>query len=63
MNGRQLADAGLVVRPDLKVLFVTGYAESAVMGEGKLKSGMHIVTKPFTLETLARRIKDIIAAG
>ena len=62
MNGRQLADAALVAHPDLKILFITGYAEGAVLGAGHLKPGMHIVTKPFSLETLARRIKEIVAA-
>jgi CheY-like chemotaxis protein len=60
MNGRQLADAGLVALPDLKILFITGYAENAVIGQGHLKSRMHVVTKPFSLETLGRRIKEII---
>ena len=50
MNGRQLADAARVTRPNLKILFITGYAEHAVMGEGNLKPGMHILTKPFSLE-------------
>jgi CheY-like chemotaxis protein len=63
MNGRQLADAALVARPDLKILFMTGYAESAVIGEGHLRSGMHIVTKPFSLEAMGRRIKDIISTS
>jgi len=63
MNGRQLADAALVTRPDLKVLFITGYAENAVLGAGHLKTGMHILTKPFSLETLGRRIKEIVAPG
>jgi PAS domain S-box-containing protein len=63
MNGRQLADAALVKRPDLKVLFITGYAENAVIGEGNLKPGMHILTKPFALETLGERIREIIGTG
>jgi len=62
MNGRQLADAALVMRPNLKVLFITGYAESAVIGKGNLEPCMHILTKPFSLETLGARIKEIIAA-
>jgi PAS domain S-box-containing protein len=61
MNGRQLADAALVKRPNLKILFITGYAENAVMGEGNLKPGMHVLTKPFSLETLEQRINEIIA--
>jgi PAS domain S-box-containing protein len=60
MNGRQLADAALVTRPKLKILFITGYAENAVLGEGTLKPGMHILTKPFSLDTLGRRIREII---
>jgi PAS domain S-box-containing protein len=61
MNGRQLADACLVARPDLKVLFITGYAEQAVIGEGQLRPGMHILTKPFSMEALGRRIQQIVA--
>jgi CheY-like chemotaxis protein len=63
MNGRQLADAALVARPGLKVLFITGYAETAVIGDNTLQPNMHIVTKPFALETLGRRIKEIIAGA
>jgi CheY-like chemotaxis protein len=62
MNGRQLADAALVARPDLKVLFITGYAENAVIGDGCLKPGMHVLTKPFSLETLGGRVQEIIVA-
>jgi PAS domain S-box-containing protein len=62
MNGRQLADAALVSRPDLKVLFITGYAENAVIGDGHLKPGMHVLTKPFSLEALGGRVKEIVAA-
>jgi PAS domain S-box-containing protein len=61
MNGRQLADAALVTRPHLKILFITGYAENAVLSRG-LATGMHILTKPFSLDTLGRRIREIIAA-
>jgi PAS domain S-box-containing protein len=61
MNGRQMADAARVTRPKLKVLFITGYAENAVIGDGHLDAGMHVLTKPFALEALTRRIKSIIA--
>ncbi|GJE53694.1 Sensor histidine kinase RcsC [Methylobacterium thuringiense] len=60
MNGRQMADAGRERRPDLKVLFITGYAENAVLGNGHLRPGMQVLTKPFVLETLATRIRDLI---
>ncbi|KQP59631.1 ATPase [Methylobacterium sp. Leaf112] len=61
MNGRQMADAARDRRPDLKVLFITGYAENAVLGNGYLRPGMQVLTKPFVLETLASRIRDLIA--
>jgi CheY-like chemotaxis protein len=63
MNGRQMADAARRVRPDLQVLFVTGYAENAVVSHGHLDPGMHVLTKPFRMEVLARRIKDLIEQG
>jgi len=62
MNGRQLAEAARVERPDLKVLFITGYADSAVIGERALEPGMHILTKPFAMDTLAAQVRDLIEA-
>ena len=63
MNGRQMADAARVARPDLKVLFITGYAENAVLSHGHLDPGMHVMTKPFAMEALASRIKELIVSG
>jgi PAS domain S-box-containing protein len=63
MNGRQLADAARIGRPALKVLFITGYAENAVVGNGHLEPGMHVLTKPFAMEMLASRIKTIITGA
>ena len=63
MNGRQMADAGRVSRPDLKVLFITGYAENAAVGNGQLAPGMAILTKPFPVETMAARIRSMVEAG
>lgn len=60
LNGRQVADAARVNRPDLKVLFITGYAENAVIGRGRLEHGMFVLTKPFQMEILANRIREII---
>ena len=60
MNGRQVADAGRMLRPALKVLFITGYAENAVFGHGYLDASMHLLTKPFPMETLSRRIREIL---
>jgi CheY-like chemotaxis protein len=59
MNGRQLADAIRARRPDLPVLFVTGYAEHAVLNHGHLERAMQIITKPFAVDVLARRVKAL----
>ena len=61
LNGRQIADAARVRRPDLKVLFITGYAENAALGNGYLDRGMSVVTKPFAMEALARKIAEMMA--
>jgi CheY-like chemotaxis protein len=60
LNGRQVADAARALRPDMKVLFITGYAENAVLSNGHLDRGMHMVTKPFAMDELARRIRAIL---
>ncbi len=59
MNGRQLAEAGRASRPQLKILFITGYAENAVLNHGHLEPGMQVLTKPFAMEALATRIKSM----
>jgi CheY-like chemotaxis protein len=63
LNGRQMADAGRVHRAGLKVLFVTGYADGAVLSHHHLEPGMRVLTKPFAIEALAARVRDLIAAG
>jgi PAS domain S-box-containing protein len=60
MNGRQVADAGRVTRPDLKVLFITGYAENAAIGNGFLDAGMQVMTKPFVMTVLGNKVRDMI---
>ncbi len=60
LNGRQVADAGRALRPGLKVLFITGYAENAAVRNGFLEPGMQVVTKPFTMETLSNKIREMI---
>jgi len=61
MNGRQMADAGLQLRPTLKTLFITGYAEHAVIGEGQLQPGMQVLTKPFAVDSLGGRVRELLA--
>jgi len=60
MNGKQMADAARARRGELKVLFITGYAENAAIINGHLEPGMHVLSKPFPMATLASRIRAII---
>ena len=60
LNGRQVADAARVSRADLKVLFITGYAENAVVGNGHLERGMEVVTKPFEIAALVNKVRSMV---
>ncbi|HSI41657.1 MAG TPA: PAS domain S-box protein [Xanthobacteraceae bacterium] len=63
MNGRQLADAARHLRPDLKVLFMTGYAHDAWTGRPLLDEGMELLTKPFAVELLAQKLRGMLGAA
>ena len=60
MNGRQLADAARKVRPEIKVLFTTGYARNAIVHDGRLDPGVSLLTKPFTYAALAAKLSDVL---
>ena len=60
MNGRRIADEALKVRPDLKVLFTTGYTRNAIVHHGRLDEGVELITKPFTALALAKRVRDLL---
>jgi CheY-like chemotaxis protein len=60
LNGRQIVEAARATRPSLKVLFMTGYAENAAMAAGFLEPGMSMITKPFAMEALATRVREIL---
>lgn len=60
MNGRQMADAGREVRPHLNTLFITGYAENAVIGNGHLGVGMQVLTKPFSVDSFTARVRELM---
>ena len=62
LNGRQMADAARDSRPDLKVLFMTGYAETTATASSFLKPGMAMITKPFAMKALTTRIRSMIKA-
>ncbi|MCP3733950.1 PAS domain S-box protein [Sphingomonas sp. RP10(2022)] len=60
MNGRQLAEIARQSRPELQILFVTGYAENAAVRGGFLDHGMEMMTKPFAVDALATRIRGML---
>jgi two-component system NtrC family sensor kinase len=60
MNGRQLADEALRRRPDLKVLFTTGYTRNAIIHHGRLDADVDLLTKPFTSDALAKKVRQIL---
>lgn len=62
MNGRQLAEIGRQLRPGLKVLFITGYAEHAAVRAGFLDDGMQMITKPFAFDHLTAKVREMIEA-
>jgi len=63
LNGRQLAELARESRPGLPILFMTGYAEQAADQAAFLEPGMEIITKPFAIDLLAKRIDAILRAG
>jgi CheY-like chemotaxis protein len=62
MNGRELARRAVVLRPGLKVLYVTGYSRNAIVHQGRLDPGVELMQKPITQETLATRVRDLLDA-
>jgi CheY-like chemotaxis protein len=63
MNGRQLAEVARETRPGLRVLFITGYAQSAAVRGGFLEYGMDMMTKPFAIDALATKIQQMLRTG
>jgi PAS domain S-box-containing protein len=62
-TGADVARAARLIRPDLKVLFTTGYARDAIVHQGRLAEGVELITKPFTYGDLARKVRDVLDAG
>jgi signal transduction histidine kinase len=60
LNGRQLADEAVRIRPDLKVLFTTGYTRNAIVHNGRLDQGVDLISKPFTFAALAAKVRHIL---
>ena len=63
MNGRQLAEIARHQRPDLPVLFITGYAENAAIRADFLGTNMAMITKPFAIDDLAETVRDILTTS
>jgi signal transduction histidine kinase len=63
MDGRGLADEARRRRPGLKVLFTTGYTRNAIVHNGRLDPGVQLVSKPFTFEALARKVRAVLDGG
>jgi signal transduction histidine kinase len=63
MNGRKLADAARAERPDLKVLYTTGYTKNAIVHNGMLDHDVAFLAKPFTIAQLAAKVRQVLDAG
>jgi CheY-like chemotaxis protein len=63
MTGAQVADKARAIRPDLRVLFTTGYARNAIFHHGRLDKGVELITKPFSFSDLAARVRDVLDRG
>src|SRR4051812_18587718 len=61
MNGRQLADQARETRPELKILFITGYAKNVAIAQGFLQPGMEMMTKPFDVDNLSQRVRKMVS--
>jgi len=60
INGRQLVDAAHIIRPGLKVLYTTGYTRNAIVHNGVLDAGVELIGKPFTIDELAARVRELL---
>jgi len=62
MNGRQISDAAKAIRPDIRVLFTTGFTRNAIVHHGRLDSGVALLQKPLSQEVLARKVREMLGA-
>ena len=60
MSGSELADAAKLLQPDLKILFISGYTRDAIVRDGRLETGVDLLSKPFTFTTLSKKLRDVM---
>jgi two-component system, cell cycle sensor histidine kinase and response regulator CckA len=60
IGGRELADRIAEIRPEIKVLYMSGYTDNAIIHHGVLREGMEFIQKPFTVEGLARKVREVL---
>jgi signal transduction histidine kinase len=60
MNGRRLADEAIAMRPDLKVMYMTGFTKNAIVHNGVLDPGVNFLAKPFSLEELSKKLREVL---
>jgi DNA-binding NtrC family response regulator len=63
INGRRLADEAQRVRPGLRVLYTTGYTRNAIVHNGVLDASVNFLAKPYSLDQLARKLRDVLGQG
>ena len=60
VNGRQLADEAVRIRPALKVLFTTGYTRNAIVHHGRLDAGVELISKPYSFDDLSAKVRTVL---
>ena len=63
MNGKQMVEQIIQVRPDIRVLYISGYTSDIIAQKGVLDKGMHFLMKPFNMRTLSEKVKEILCGA